>query len=241
VDDVHYYFLAMSIPDSPHSARTPKRERAPRRGPRLRGAVRSALVEAGLVLARTGGPDAVVLREVTRMVGVVPNAAYRHFADRDALLAAVREAAIGELARRMSDGMAAVRAGSHTPRGARLRMGAVGRAYLDFARTEPGLFDTAFSSPAQGLRAPSGGESDRAEPPLAGAPPRPLDYVRAALDNLVAAGLLGPARRPNLEYPTWATVHGLAVLLRGPLRALSDHQKARLETQTLAFIEASLS
>ena len=61
------------------------------RGPRPRGTVRSALVEAGLELARSGGPDAVVLREVTRMVGVVPNAAYRHFADRDALLAAVRE------------------------------------------------------------------------------------------------------------------------------------------------------
>src|SRR6516165_9120279 len=55
------------------------------------GGVRTALVEAGLDLARTGGPDAVVLREVTRQVGVVPNAAYRHFADRDALLAAVRD------------------------------------------------------------------------------------------------------------------------------------------------------
>jgi hypothetical protein len=136
--------------------------------------------------------------------------------------------------------MAAVRAGPHTPSGARLRMGAVGRAYLDFARTEPGLFETAFSSPAHGLPAPSGGESDLAEPPPDPAQPRPLDHVRAALDNLVAAGLLGAARRPNLEYPTWATVHGLAVLLRGPLRSLSDRQKARLETQTLAFIEASL-
>jgi len=43
---------------------------------RPRGAVRSALVEAGVELARSGGPDAVVLREVTRKVGVVPNAAF---------------------------------------------------------------------------------------------------------------------------------------------------------------------
>jgi len=41
---------------------------------RARGTVRAALVEAGLELARAGGPDAVVLREVTRMVGVGPNA-----------------------------------------------------------------------------------------------------------------------------------------------------------------------
>src|SRR6266536_1026196 len=101
-----------------------------RRGPRPRGAVRSALVQAGLELARSGGPDALVLREVTRMVGVVPNAAYRHFADRDALLAAVRDAAVRELGRRMADGMNQVRAGAHTPTGARLRLQAVGRAYL---------------------------------------------------------------------------------------------------------------
>src|SRR5438876_11800315 len=105
---------------------------------RPRGAVRDGLVAAGLELARAGGPDAVVLREVTRMVGVVPNAAYRHFADRDALLAAVRDAAVKQLAQRMADGMSQVRAGPRTPVGARLRLRAVGKAYLDFARTEPG-------------------------------------------------------------------------------------------------------
>src|SRR5919205_3722163 len=121
-------------------------ERRPRRGPRPRGTVRAALVEAGVELARAGGPDAVVLREVTRMVGVVPNAAYRHFADRDALLAAVRDAALSQLAQRMADGMRQVRARPQTPTGARLRLRAVGQAYLEFARTEPGLFATAFAA-----------------------------------------------------------------------------------------------
>src|SRR5437763_6944510 len=121
-------------------------DRPGRRGQRPRGAVRSALIKAGVELARSGGPDAVVLREVTRMVGVVPNAAYRHFADRDALLAAVRDEAVGELAQRMASGMSQVRAGPHTPTGARLRLRAVGQAYLKFARTEPGLFDTAFAT-----------------------------------------------------------------------------------------------
>jgi AcrR family transcriptional regulator len=190
--------------------------------------VRAALIEAGLELARSGGPDAVVLREVTRMVGVVPNAAYRHFADRDAFLAAVRDAAVGRLAQRMASGMRRVRARRGTPAGARGRMRAVGQAYLEFARTEPGLFDTAFAA------------TDHH--PLAGsnAQPVPFDYLRAALDERVEAGLLEPARRPNVEFPTWATVHGLAVLLRGPLRSLSDREKVRLEAQTLAFIAASL-
>jgi AcrR family transcriptional regulator len=199
-----------------------------RRGPRPRGAIRSALVEAGVALARSGGPDAVVLREVTRMVGVVPNTAYRHFADRDALLAAVSAEAVSRLAQRMADRMNAVRAGPHTPTGARLRLRAVGQAYLEFARTEPGLFDTAFAA------------SERHPPATASDDPGPLDHLQAALDNLVAAGILPAARRPNLEYPVWATVHGIAVLLRGPLRSLTEREKTRLEGQTLAFIGASV-
>jgi AcrR family transcriptional regulator len=189
--------------------------------------VRASLVDAGLELARSGGPDAVVLREVTRMVGVVPNTAYRHFADRDALLAAVRDAALGELAKRMADGMSRVRAGPHTPTGARLRLGAVGRAYLEFARTEPGLFDTAFTATEH-------------PPAAADGEPRPFEHLQAALDDLVVAGLLDPGRRPDVEYPTWATVHGLAVLFRGPLRSLSEGEKTRIERQAGAFIEAAI-
>ena len=194
-----------------------------RRGPRPRGAVRTALVQAGRELARSGGPDAVVLREVTRMVGVVPNAAYRHFADRDGLLAAVRDEAVGELAGRMAEGMSKVRPGPHTPTGARLRLRAVGQAYLEFARTEPGLFDTAFAGPDH----PGG--------------PAPLALLQAALDNLVSAGTLAPDRRPDIEYPIWASVHGLAVLLRGPLQALPAREKTRLEDRMLAFIGAAVS
>src|ERR1700760_1473633 len=104
---------------APHSGRCPQRYAVPvtasqtsaetgqaERRRRPRGAVRDGLVSAGLELARTGGPDAVVLREATRMVGVVPNAAYRHFADRDELLAAVSAAAMRELAARMAASVA---------------------------------------------------------------------------------------------------------------------------------------
>jgi AcrR family transcriptional regulator len=195
--------------------------------PRVRGGVRTALVQAGLELARSGGPDAVVLREVTRRVGVVPNAAYRHFADRDALLAAVRDEAFKILANRMGSRMSRVRAGPHTPTGARLRLHAVGASYLDFARNEPGLFDTAYAATDH---PPSQGADDTG----------PFQQLQSALDNLVQAGILEPSRRPNIEYPTWATVHGIAVLLRGPLSPLPEREKTRLETETLAFIGAAV-
>lgn len=163
------------------------------------------------------------------MIGVVPNAAYRHFADRDAFLAAVSAAALDRLAQRMAEGMRHVRARRGTPAGAQRRLRAVGHAYVEFAQTEPGLFDTAFSAREH-------------HPPIASdGRPTPLDHLKAALDELVEAGLLDPARRLNLEYPIWATVHGLATLLRGPLRSLSDRERAHLEEQTLAFIWASLT
>ena len=59
------------------------------------GDLRRALLDAGVALAREGGPAAVVLREATRRAGVVPNAAYRPFANRDDLFDAVRGAALG--------------------------------------------------------------------------------------------------------------------------------------------------
>jgi hypothetical protein len=46
------------------------------------GDLRRALLMAGIELAREGGQDAIVLREATRRAGVVPNAAYRHYANR---------------------------------------------------------------------------------------------------------------------------------------------------------------
>jgi AcrR family transcriptional regulator len=163
------------------------------------------------------------------MVGVVPNAAYRHFADRDALLAAVRDEAVAELAGRMAARIGQVRAGPHTPTGARLRLRAVGEAYLAFARDEPALFDTAFATTRHDATSDATAE------------PTPLELLRSTLDDLVSAGSLAAARRPNIEYPIWASVHGLAVLLRGPLQSLPEREQDRLEGQMLAFIEAAVS
>jgi AcrR family transcriptional regulator len=201
---------------------------------RPRGAVRDGLVAAGLELARAGGPDAVVLREATRMVGVVPNAAYRHFADRDELLAAVCAAAMRELADRMAAGMARVRGKHGDPAAAQRRLQAVGAAYLEFAWQEPGLFATAFALPQ---RHPYDAPGDGT-----GQGRMPLDHLRAALDELVDAGVLDRQRRDGIEYPIWSTVHGLAVLAgQGPLRDAGEAARHRLAKLTFAFIEGALT
>src|SRR5207302_10214751 len=96
------------------------------------GDLRRASLEAGVELARHGGPDAVVLREATRRAGVVPNAAYRHFASRDELLRAVRSAALSALAVAIETELAGLPLGAHPADSARGGLRAVGTAYLRF-------------------------------------------------------------------------------------------------------------
>jgi AcrR family transcriptional regulator len=168
------------------------------------------------------------------MVGVVPNAAYRHFADRDELLAAVCTAAMRELAARMAAGVGRVRGKYGDAGAARRRLHAIGRAYLEFARDEPGLFATAFALPQQ--HAYGGQDGATGEDPM------PLDQLRAVLDELTDAGVLNRRRRAGMEYPIWSTVHGLAVLTgQGPLRGVPDATRRHLEEVTRAFIEGSLA
>jgi len=117
---------------------------------------------------------------------------------------------------------------------ARGRLRAIGTAYLAFAREEPGLFATAFALPQQhAYGVPDGGTGpDRT----------PLGQLRAALDELVDAGLLGRRRRDGIEYPVWATVHGLAVLAgSGPLRDVPETARHHLDELTLGFIQGGLA
>jgi AcrR family transcriptional regulator len=168
------------------------------------------------------------------MVGVVPNAAYRHFAGRDELLAAVCTAAMRELAARMAARVGRVRGRYGDAAAARRRLRAIGQAYLQFAREEPGLFATAFALPQQHqYDAPAGGPG----PDL-----MPLDQLRAVLDELADAGALSRRRRAGIEYPIWSMVHGLAVLTgQGPLRDVPDATRHHLEGVTSAFIDQALA
>src|SRR3954469_20614889 len=111
------------------------------------GDLRNALVTAGLEMAKSGGPNAVVLREATRQAGVSPNAAYRHFANQSALLDGVRSACLSQLAAAINRALKKFSPGSDAQAFARKSLRAVGMAYLGFAIKEPGMFRTAFSVP----------------------------------------------------------------------------------------------
>src|SRR4029079_18848671 len=95
------------------------------------GDLRRALVTAATELAADGGRGGVALYEAARRVSVSPRAAYRHFPSRDGFLAHVGSEAREALAQRMLAATAGIRGSS--PRSARARFRATGRAYIEFA------------------------------------------------------------------------------------------------------------
>lgn len=108
-----------------------------RQAPYHHGNLRVALVDAGLRLLVEGGQAGFSLREAARAVGVTVNASYRHFANKDALLAAIA----AEGFRRFAAALAAGAAGGESPE---LRLLGAGRAYVEFARQNPALFRLMF-------------------------------------------------------------------------------------------------
>jgi AcrR family transcriptional regulator len=197
------------------------------------GDLHQALIVAGTALARVGGPDAVVLREATRRVGVSPNAAYRHFADRRALLDAVCAAAQSLLAVAIEQELGRVPVTGKAADVARARLRAVGTGYVRFAVKEPGLFRTAFLSPdLEGAY----------DPARAGASGKtPFALLGSVLDELVEVGALPAERRPAAEFLAWSSVHGLSLLLiDGPLRALDRKQTHAIVERLLDMVEHGL-
>ncbi len=194
------------------------------------GNLRTALVVAAADLARAHGPDGVVLREVARRTGVSHNAAYRHFADREELLAEVASLAMDRLEEAMLQRVDAVTGGD--PRTvARGRLREVGRAYVTFALSEPGLFEVAFAAhKPQNETAPM--------PPEAG----PYGVLGRILDELVEAGEMPAERRDGAGVVCWAAVHGFAMLhLHGPVREAPPQEREHSLRLLLDTVERGLT
>jgi AcrR family transcriptional regulator len=182
------------------------------------GDLANALTSAATQMARDGGPEAVVLREAARKVGVSATAAYRHFTGYGDLIHAVKICAQEDLATAMKTELAAARALADPKAEAVRRLRAIGIGYIRFALTEPGLFRTAFTR---------ADKATTAEEHVAGMAASPAFHMLAdTLDGLVEVGLMRPERRPNAEIFAWSCTHGLAMLLLdGPLTVLPDDMR----------------
>lgn len=159
------------------------------------GRLREALLGDGLRLLEETGEAGFSLRELARRLGVSANAAYRHFASKEALL----EAMAAEGFRRFAADQAAALAGESDPARGFL---AAGRAYVAFAERQPALFRLMFGRFAAGR-----GEGDMSQ---AG------ELAYQGLRHGVAAMLgrsVDDAGVDVAALQAWSLVHGLSHLV----------------------------
>ena len=189
------------------------------------GNLKDALIRAALDLIVKKGPAGFTFAEAARWAGVSPAAPYRHFRDRDELIASVAlrgfELFETALARAWNEGRP----------DPLIAFEAVGRAYLQFARSEPAYYSAMFEAgcPLEG------------NPDLRQAGDRAFAVLRSASEKLIEklpAGSRPPAMMMALHI--WALSHGVASLFgRGDAarRTLPMSAEDLLEAGVLVYLE----
>ena len=164
------------------------------------GDLRRGLIDAAQRLLESQGVEALSLRAVAREAGVSPAAPYRHFRDRNALLAEVARRGFqrfeADLVRAWDDGR---------PEPFRALVNC-GRAYLEFARRQPAYYSAMFEA----------GPPPETDPDLARAGERALAVLGGAVESLWARE--PKSRRPPprmVALHIWSLSHGIASLFLG--------------------------
>ena len=187
---------------------TMKLDTMARRKPYHHGNLREVLLEAAIRLIAEVGPTAFTLREVARRAGVSHNAPYRHFQDKDALLAAVATQGFQELTEAMLEA-------GDSGLSARDRLKQAGLAYVTFALRRPEHFRVMFEAPRS-----------KAEHPEAGAAgEKAFATLTALVKGCQDAGELPAGDTLTFALLAWTMVHGVAKLAttgRLPFRSKAE-------------------
>ncbi len=187
------------------------------------GNLKEALVRAALELIAEKGPAGFTFADAARWAGVSPAAPYRHFRDRDELMADVARRGFEQfsagLAKAWDDGRPDVMTAFDR----------LGKTYLDYAKREPAYYSAMFEA----------GVPLDTDPQLREASENAFAVLRAAAERLVA---LMPAKgRPPalmVALHIWSMTHGIASLFaRGDAarRALPMPPEELLEAAVLIY------
>ncbi len=192
------------------------------------GDLRNALLRTALSLVAERGAEGFSLREAAREIGVSPAAAYRHFSDKTALLAALAVDGHARLAAAMERAISRVAAPPGTKVGALQALLAIAEAYVEFAVRHPSHFGVMFGPCTQAEEfAPGCAPSGRTS----------FQVLVETLDGLVDSGVLTAEQRAGAEIAAWAGVHGLASLIVEGALPLSPQERAdALRTVARSFI-----
>ncbi|HVJ40391.1 MAG TPA: TetR/AcrR family transcriptional regulator [Dongiaceae bacterium] len=184
------------------------------------GNLREALIKAALDLITAKGPAGFTFAEAARAAGVSPAAPYRHFRDRDELMADLARQGFERFAAFLSTAWNEGRPDIFTA------FGNIGKAYLAFARTEPAYYAAMFES---GLALDD-------YPELRQAGDRAFAILRDAAETLCQT--LPKATRPPammMALHVWSLSHGIASLF-----ARGDAGRRRLPMSPEDLLEAAM-
>jgi AcrR family transcriptional regulator len=185
----------------------------PAKRPYHRVNLKQSLLDAALRLIAEVGPQTFTLREVARRAGVSHNAPYRHFQDKDDLLAAVAAEGFHRLTESMEKAMSKGRTAAE-------RLTLAGRGYVQFALQSPQHLLVMFEGPR-----PAEPKPEYAEPAQ-----RAFQTLLDAIAAAQAEGSLPQGDPHPLAVVAWSGVHGLAKLAIGG-------QLPYNAKQTLAFAD----
>nr|WP_321474446.1 TetR/AcrR family transcriptional regulator [uncultured Paludibaculum sp.] len=159
------------------------------------GNLRATLIQASLELIRAQGPDGLTLREAARRAGVSHAAPYRHFRDKDELLAAIAEDGF----QRLTTSIQAAVAQSREPRE---RLSLAGVSYVEFGVDHRAEFHVMFSLALDPAVHPATGAAAEAA----------FQALLNLTEDLNGAGLLPRTDPRTAARIAWAHVHGLTEL-----------------------------
>ncbi|MGZ8323881.1 MAG: TetR/AcrR family transcriptional regulator [Rhodoplanes sp.] len=189
------------------------------------GNLKEALIRAALELIAQKGPAGFTFAEAARWAGVSPAAPYRHFRDRDELLANVARRGFEEFEQTLA------RAWDNGRPDPMTALDRFGKAYLAFARKEPAYYSAMFE----------GGVPAETSPDLQACGERAFGILRGAAEALIA-GMPAQSRPPALMVALhiWALAHGIASLFgRGDRarRPLPMTPEELLEAGVLVYLQ----
>lgn len=161
------------------------------------GDLKNALIQAGIEILSREGIEALSLRKVAKRAGVSHTAPYAHFADKQALTAAIA----AEGYKKLYDALFAAQNPQDDPLA---RLMATAHAYLQFALDEPDHFRITFSGVV---------EAEQDYPEYVEQSKRCFGLVVTVVESCQASGLFAKGDKQLIAVSIWSGIHGFVQLL----------------------------
>jgi AcrR family transcriptional regulator len=191
------------------------------------GDLKNALIDTALKQIAARGPRALSLREVARATGVSHASTYRHFPNKESVLATIAEQGFRKLSQ-------AMRAAAQRERDVLKVLLRVGAAYVDFGVSHPHHLQVMFGDFIV---------RQAAYPSLVEAGKEAYELLAAAVRSGQQAGRIRAEDSPLVELAAWSQVHGLALLIASgqiPVEGMGPMQHGAIADGVLTLLQEGL-